>query len=595
MRWNLINLAKAKLLSSLDRQFALHLAGPGQPAELYATLALVRRSLGLGHIGCALEDLCQSRYLSPDGPLEFEAPAVEELLKILSRTSFLGGPGDYRPLVLEGGLLYLHKYHRYQQRLITLVRERLDRPSHSLDPATLADLDRWFPTGPWEGQKLAAGLALAQEFFLLTGGPGTGKTTTAFWVLTLAQARRLRSGKEPLKLALLAPTGKAAARLSESVAAQLAHHAPALDPLLAACLKVEAQTIHRFLGFLPQGQGRFLYHQENQSDRELVLVDEASMVDLPLFVKLLEAIPLGAQVILMGDPDQLAAVESGAVFKDLTQDQDLRRPSVRLKQSLPPAVELGALGPKLLDHRLRLTYSHRFAEQTGIGQLAQALRTGDETAWDHFVNSGDLAQKPASSPLQLGQSLELWVKEQEPYRPLLNAKDPSAALGAIKRVQLLCALREGPFGVSGLNRRLQELLFPGTLWDQLPIRPILITANDPDLGLFNGDPGVILGGQAWFEGPQGPRAVALSLLPPHEPAFALTVHKSQGSEYEEVALVLPPTTQEILSLELLYTALTRAKKRFLLLGERPVFEGALKVRSTRRSGLREALWGEGEG
>lgn len=598
MNWTLKNLRESGVIDSLDRQFALALGGPGAEDHLLCTLALLRRSLGLGHVAASLEGLCQQTYQTAKGPVEFFTPRPDELRRSLEKSGRLGTPGLYRPMILDQGLLYLQKYHRYQERLQVNLKARLEQPPLALDPITQGALEARFPKAgeSWREQPLAVALALTQRFFLLTGGPGTGKTTTAFAILVLAQERALRTLGRPLKVALLAPTGKAAARLGQSVARQRAE----LEPILAKHLEVEAQTLHRFLGFDPRQPHQFFHHAGNLADRDLVLVDEASMIDLPLFVKLLEALPLGAQVILMGDPDQLAAVESGSVLKDLCQDQDSRKPTSALAPYLPKKVELGPPGPRLLDHRLRLEESHRFDPKAGIGRLAQAIRLGEEGAWGLLGEEGPLAQRSVKTPLELEAALKAWLLEGRHYERLLSTNDPAQALAALGQVQVLCALREGPFGVAGINPLVQRLVFGDQGWDNLSHRPILIGANEPDLELYNGDLGVILrspkgrqGDQAWFEGPQGPRSVPLALLPPYEPAFALTVHKSQGSEYDQVALVLPPTSQEILSQELLYTALTRAKKSFLLLGERPVFEGALKVRSTRRSGLKDALWGEG--
>lgn len=588
MNWDIKTLHQARLISSLDRHLALNLAPQGGPVQ--TALALLSRALRQGHVAQDLTQLCETQLLGPEGWEEVAAPSQSELRQAVEQSPLVGQSGDFKPLIFDQGALYFQKYHRYERRLIENLTARLEQPRRELSPALeqawKAQFKNQAPLN--QGQPLAGLLAALQPLLLLTGGPGTGKTTTAFKIMAGMQQARLEAGAPPLKIRLVAPTGKAAARLGQSISAQ----ASALSGPLAAALPQKAETIHRFLGFNPFEPAQFRHHAAYPVDLDLLILDEASMVDLPLFVKLLEAVPTEAQVVFMGDPDQLASVESGAVLADLAQDRDSRGLSQEMHQILgayAPDGDGEAPGPPLLDHRIRLSVSHRFDAERGIGRLAEAVRLGKTPLLD-YLHSEETGHQDHANLLE-DQLLALLKQENQ---GLLQAKTPEAALEAQKGFGLLCALRQGRFGVAGVNDLAEREFGKGQLF--YPYRPILIDQNAYHLGLANGDLGICLEGaggvlEVWFEGPQGPVSFAPALLPAHSSAYALTVHKSQGSEFERVTLLLPQQFSEPLSKELVYTALTRAKARFDLLGPLEVFEQAAAAQVPRHSGLGRLLWG----
>ncbi|MDT8445373.1 MAG: exodeoxyribonuclease V subunit alpha [bacterium] len=591
MKWDLKSLSEGGLLCALDRQLAQRLIPEGGPVQ--TALALLSYALTQGHVGLDLSQLLRSQWPLAEGVLELSPPSAQELEAALNSHPLVGAPLEYKPLIWDGKRLYFQKYFDYQQRLIANIQDRLAQPSAPLTAELLKAHREAFAglAALNQGQPLAALLAAVMPFFILTGGPGTGKTTTAFKMLLLLQQSRLDQGQAPLKIQLVAPTGKAAARLGESMNAQKV----GLQRELAESLPDQAQTLHRFLGYQPFSPQDFLHHQGFLAEVDLLLLDEASMVDLPLFVKLLEALPVECKVILMGDPDQLASVESGAVLGDLAQDKDprgLRQSFAEQLAELAPEGPFEAAGPALLDHRLRLKQSHRFDPNRGIGRLAEAVRL-DHSPLLPLLQSEQTEHLEVKDPAAFKTQVERLLKAG--LKPMHQSLDPTQALAAQRKFQLLTALRLGPYGVEGVN------LIGEGLWGHnqsfYPHRPILITQNAPHLGLSNGDLGLCLPDaqavlKVWFEGPEGPRAVPLALLPAHQSAYALTVHKSQGSEFDQVVLALPEVFCEPLCRELVYTALTRAKTRFCLLGSAEVFEEAVRQSATRHSGLGAAFWGE---
>jgi exodeoxyribonuclease V alpha subunit len=461
-------------------------------------------------------------------------------------------------------------------------------------------LDHLFPPRPdatpdW--QKLAVALALENRLTLISGGPGTGKTTTVAALLAC-----LLATDPELRIALAAPTGKAAARLIEA----LGSRAGGLPAELQARLPREAHTVHRLLGVTPE-PGRFRHHAGNPLAVDVLVVDEASMLDLALATRLVEAVPPGARLILLGDKDQLAAVEAGAVFAELSASPALGAACVaRLAEisgipahAIVPPVEGSAAGP-LADCVVWLTASHRFAADSGIGRLAALIREGDGAGAVDCLAGGDpalgwLDAAPAFAAMQAG------------YRPYLDAlragAGPAGLFAAFDAFRVLCPLREGPRGVAAVNEALARWLRgslahpadPGPLSPWFPGRPVMVLRNDPALGLFNGDVGLCLAeasGEILVHFPDGTggwRTLPPLRLPEHETALAMTVHKAQGSEFGEVLVLLPEQPVRVMSRELLYTAVTRARERVTLAGPGAVIEAACVTPTRRYSGLQDRL------
>ena len=472
-------------------------------------------------------------------------------------------PTPLLPLVLDAqGRIYLRRYFEYERQLAQALCERAAHTAkiQATADAILANLD--------PEQQRAVTAALAHRFTLVTGGPGSGKTFSVARMLAALATGAQAQGK-PLHIALVAPTGKAAARLGESLRAQLGK----LDmpDAVAEHIPHDAQTVHRLLGVSPwRAQPRF--DHATPLPHDVVVVDEVSMLDLPLMAKLVDALRCDARLILLGDPDQLSAVEAGNVLGAL--------------------VEAAHTGP-LHDCHVALVHSHRFGADSALGALAAAITQGDaDTALRTLAAAGDVTLAEAERTTQLADVAAAH------YQPMLAADSPAAALHAARGFRVLTALRHGPSGCLALDAAIAARLqrTAGVRGDAQAWRGrlILVTANRPELGLFNGDTGVIwpdVDGtlKAWFEsGDAAPRALPVTALPPHEGAFALTVHKAQGSEFGHVALVTGPDSA-VLTRELLYTGVTRARAGVTLYSNADILRAGIARRTLRMTGLADRL------
>ncbi len=473
--------------------------------------------------------------------------------------------GEPAPLVLSGARLYLHRFYDYELRLADNLRALAAQSATERQAAEL--LDVWFPAvdAQPDPQREAARMALSSRLTIITGGPGTGKTTTVARIVGLL----LSCSGVSLKIALAAPTGKAAVRLQES----LQQHLPGL-PLSAELKQAfpeRAQTVHRLLG-VRRHATRFSHTRDNPLPWDVVVIDEASMVDLALMCKLVDALRDGARLVLLGDKDQLSSVESGAVLGDCVR-------------SLPQRV-------------VALRRSYRFA-----GRLADFAAAVNDGAAARAV---DLLSRPESSVSRGDESWQLLMEQA--YGAYLAAVAAATAVAAypelfalFARFRVLCALRHGPRGAAGFNERIERYLIGGGMIpggrEWYPGRPVIITRNDYALGLYNGDIGLCLpdprrdGATAvWFEQRgKAPRPLLPVQLPASETAWAMTVHKSQGSEFDQVVIVLPEAPNRILSRELLYTAVTRARKQVILLADDEALTAAIDRPTVRCSGLAERL------
>ncbi|MEY1660779.1 exodeoxyribonuclease V subunit alpha [Isoalcanivorax beigongshangi] len=510
----------------------------------------------------------------------------------------VGIPGDTALLIRDGERLYLARDWQAEAQVLWAIRARL--PWRTLPGGVLAQhAAALFPAGHGDGldwQKVAAMHGVLRPFAVITGGPGTGKTWTVarLLALRLLTARALDPHASLPRIRLAAPTGKAAARLTESLQASLAELALPED--IRAALPSEAVTLHRLLGIGRDGRPR--HNAQHPLLVDQVVVDEASMVDLGLMTQLLRALPADAGVCLVGDRDQLASVEAGAVLADLCRlATGAYSPDYAARlaaEGLP--VPAAAQRPEQ-DLVVRLTRVHRFGERSGIAELATALREQDDTALAALRQAppADLGWLPAQRPEVLQQALAA-------LRPVVQVAaegaDPAAVLAAFGRFRVLCALRRGPWGVEQFNQELVRALRQGGLaaGEWYPGRAVLLTRNDWALGLFNGDAGITVRDPAdgslkvAFATLDGAvRLVAPVRLPSHEEAWAMTIHKSQGSEFEQVLVVLPDQDSPLLTRELLYTAVTRARRRLQVAGPAGLLAQAARREVQRQSGLAERL------
>lgn len=605
-------------LRDLDLHFARFMGecAEAASAEFVLAAALVSRATGDGHICINLAALAgQPISVDPEMPSDdvtpaITAPALNDWLAALTASGVVGhadSEADAYPLVLDAAhRLYLARYWRYEQDLAASLRARIDGLCDGVDEARLAQgLARLFPEpnpdpGP-DWQKIAAAAAVLKRFTVISGGPGTGKTTTVTRLLALLIDQR---PLEPPRIALAAPTGKAAARLTESIRG--ARGALDADPGVIERIPTEATTLHRLLGWRPGG---YRHDTRHPLHLDVLVVDEASMVDLPMMARVAAALPAPARLVLLGDKDQLASVEAGNVLGDIcgggadpAYSADLHACLCRLA-GLPE--DTPAARAAIADSVVLLTRSYRFGTDSGIGRLARCVNEGDADAARALLDSGDYSDigwQPFSAS---GPPAALLNEAAERYRAFLEAPTPTDALAALNRFRVLCALKHGPLGVNAVNRAIEQrlarlgLIRPGHRW--YAGRPIMVTRNDYGLRLYNGDVGIVLpdhdaGGRltAFFPTPDGGlRRVFPRRLSAVETVFAMTVHKSQGSEFGEVLLMLPGADAPVMTRELVYTGITRAREHVTLCGVAPALD-AVRRRTRRRSGLRDALWGDAD-
>ena len=596
------------LFSEMDLQFARfvgRISGHSDRA-LSLAAALASRATGNGHVCLDLRTVA-GQALDPESIPEnpFSCPDLPAWLESLENADAVGRPGDDAPLILdEQHRLYLFRYWEYEHLLVERILEWTENDPDCPDEAYLKEgLDGLFrgqDASEPNWQEVACFTAAIRKFCVVSGGPGTGKSTVVSRILALLALFERGSA---FRTALTAPTGKAAQRLQEAVRAGVGDLP--LPSSIRETLPSEASTIHRLLG--PVAGSPFFHHNAaNPLAVDGVIVDEASMVDLPLMSKLVQALPSHARLILLGDQDQLASVEAGAVLGDLCDrgtphfhgDAFCRRYHEITGQLIP-----GGAGPAVRDSLVRLEKNYRFGQTSGIGIVSRAVNRGDGDGAIEVLENGpqdDVHWVRLPDPQNLPAALKKAVVSG--YRACLETHDPLQAFLELERFRILCAVRRGPFGVLSLNRiaegilRAERLIRPEGLWYRG--RPILILRNDYTLGLFNGDMGLILpdedsGGdlRAFFRTQDGSlRKIHPARLPEHETVFAMTVHKSQGSEFEEVILLLPDQPSPVLTRELIYTGLTRARRKVAVWGRADVFVEGVSRRIVRSSGLRDALW-----
>lgn len=595
------SLSDATVLAAADVRTALALGrlAPRTTEPVHVAAALAVRAVRLGHVYVDLATAATT--VAPDdeeievdlSALPWPDPATWPGAVADSPLTSVGddGPTD-RPLRLIGSRLYLDRYWRHERAIVADLSARAGGQAPAVDRAALTEgLERLFaptsgdpnpddPKPPEDLQRVAAATAVERRFSVVAGGPGTGKTTTVARILALLHEQAAALGQPPPRVALAAPTGKAAARLSEAVHAEAA----ALDTsetVRAALVATPASTLHRLLGWRPGSRSRFRHDAANQLPHNVVIVDESSMVGLSMMARLLDAVRPNARLVLVGDPRQLASVEAGAVLGDIVG-------------SAMPGITV-------------LRRVHRYGG--GIARVAAAIEAGDGDQVIEALRSSpddvqwlvlDPTADPTRSPDLVGVRSAVVATARRVVAAAQTGDGP-AALDALGSVQVLCAHRRGPAGAALWRAEIERWLrsaIPGygaSAW--YPGRPLIVTENDYGLGVFNGDTGVVVA--EVVDGAERLRAVferrgeLLSVRPTRlasvESLYAITIHKAQGSQFGQVIVCLPQPTSPVLTRELLYTAVTRAQEQLTVVGTEAAVRAAVARPVARASGLTEAL------
>jgi len=611
-------LSTTGIFSEMDLHFAgfiLRFCVDPDP-DIFLAAALVSRATANGDICLNLDSVSETIVLEEQaghGPV-FCPPSGKWRQQLKAHTA-VGKPGDRCPLILDDhNRLYLYRYWEYETKLSSAIHDRATGELSDFNPGKVkACLDRLFPASDAgvDYQKVAAVTALLKRFSVITGGPGSGKTHAIAGILALILEC---TGRDKLDISLTAPTGKAAARLGQSIL-QAKEHLNCSRSLKDG-IPGEVFTIHRLLRPIT-GTPYFRYNRDNLLPADVVVVDEASMVDLALMSKLLQAVARHARLLIVGDKDQLASVEAGSVLGDICDRQVIHGFSKDFLEHIEKLTgiskkyftQASANSPGLQDCIGILQKSYRFSSQSGIGAISRAINFGD------IEKSMALLKNPLETAVSWSEiSSQNKLRSQlapiiiNGYRKYLTIKDPMLAMGAFNEFKILCALKIGPFGVESVNNLAEQVLIRENLIGDHPAgshpwykgRPVMITRNDYSLGLYNGDIGITLPDpdasddqlHVYFQDASGGvRRFLPHRLPEHETVYAMTVHKSQGSEFDHVILILPDKDYPLMTRELVYTGLTRARQKVSIWGTEPVLTTAISRKIERSSGLREALWG----
>ena len=610
--------------SEMDVYFAEFIDGLGEKSDSHVKLAaaLVSKAVASGSICVDLSHLAAMSPTLPNGEISTARyPDLDQWESALGNHPAVGPPASRHPLILDDRhRLYLFRYWEYESKLALNIQNRVQQvvAEDDIDINLLKDgLRRYFPVKAEQGvdwQKVAGLASVLKRFCVITGGPGTGKTFTVARILAL----NLEQADGNLSIALTAPTGKAAAKLGDTL--RRSRDSLECRQSIRDAIPLETSTIHRLLGPMA-GSPYFRYNVDHRLDVDLVIVDEASMVDLALMSKLVQALPDQARLILIGDKDQLASVEAGAVLGDICDRNRLHPYSVSFTEqvkrisgeTLVSDPQISAVDPGIQDNIIHLMTNYRFGDRCGLdefgaavnlGNTNEAIRTLEDTRTD-----SDLQWHSVGSIRELQRGLKETIVRG--YGPYLSAGDPGRALAHFGRFRLLCAVKKGPFGVAEMNRYIESVLRERRLirndkkyghW--YAGRPVMVTRNLYELGLYNGDTGIALkdteSGDPYLKVffPDNDyvfKKIPVNRLTDCETAFATTVHKSQGSEYESLHFILPGKDATVLTRELIYTAVTRARRVVTIWGDRQVLNTAIERQIDRNSGLRDMLWSSPKG
>jgi len=602
---------QAGVLNPADVHTAETVCRIGQESDdrVRLALALTVRALRNGSVCIDLRTVHTTAFDEVEAAIDIATlpwPKPEEWIEVCRASALVAYGADEpggRPLRLAGGLLYLERYWQQEELVRVQLQRRFTAPPPEIDQSRLAAaLARLFDheglaSGRADNQQLAAAVSALGRVSVVAGGPGTGKTTTVARLLALLQDQP----GPALRIALAAPTGKAAARLEEAVRAATAQLEPEDQSRLG---DVTASTLHRLLGSLPSNRSRFRHDATNQLPHDVVIVDEMSMVSLTLMARMLDAVRPSARLVLVGDPDQLSSVEAGAVLADIARAPGA--PDMGLGQRL---VELGLIADSEeapVHGVVQLTHTWRFGG--AIDALARAIRAADADAAIAVLRSGagdvqfrevDLEAAPTEASARALAGMTVQVRAAGvAMLEAARSGDVAGALAALDRHRLLCAHRRGPYGVLRWGLEVERWLaeaIPGYGEDGewYVGRPVLVTANDYEMSLYNGDTGVIVetsdGVRAAFARGAAPRLFSPVRLDAIQTVHAMTVHRAQGSQFDSVSFVIPPPESPLLTRELLYTAVTRARRQVLLIGSAEAVRRAIERPANRASGLRHRL------
>ena len=583
---------------NIHRQFARFFKDP----EVEPYIFELSRMLMEGHI-CIDPLSIDLETLKEAGYEEIPAPDV------MDRSALISNGEERTPFVYANKRLYMQRYYFYETLILERIQgfsdyEKDTKEERLTELIRLKDVIEGLFTGSsdLEGkvdwQWLAALTTVLHDFSIITGGPGTGKTTTVAKVLSLL----LHINKD-LRIALCAPTGKAAARMAESLRRAATDNAPFIKEAFQA---LAPASIHRLLGTIT-GSPNFKHNRDQPLEADVIIVDEASMIDVALMAKLMDAIAAGTKLILLGDKDQLASVEAGSLFGDLCNAlpelNEFSGPFLHEVEALLPS---GAILPTayngkntehlLFEHIVELQHSHRFSDEAGIGKFSKAVLNNLPEQIESFFDNHD--PQVTIDPVYDIETFEQFVLG---YTDFLEEPDIQMALRKINRLRVLCAIRDTSLGVDAINRRIENILKkkkglrPYEVFYQN--RPVMVTGNNRQLNLFNGDIGIIRADEAgvmraWFEAADGTvRSVLPGFIGSLETAFAMTIHKSQGSEFNKVLVLLPEKAQasKMLTRELLYTAVTRAREQVVIQGGHSVILEAAAIGIHRGSGVIQRL------
>jgi len=584
--------------SPLGKQFARFIAeqaGVAHDSLLARSAAWLVDGHGQGDVCLNLRQLAEQAW--PAQPTDQQAitpPLAAWQSQLLARNC-VGKAGEYAPLIVDGDRLYLYRLWHDEISVADGIHNRITTKTAVDEQRLQQGLQRLFPpsnNGETNWQKVAAALAVCHAFSVIAGGPGTGKTRSLLSVLAL-----LLEQNPQMRIRLAAPTGKAAARMMEAIGNAKA--SLVADEAVRALIPEQASTLHRLLGYTPRG---WQHDARHPLQLDCLVVDEASMIDLPMMARLLRTLPPSARLILLGDRDQLASVEAGSVLGDITgHGHSISYDSTTLHRLSRLSGETivqhnDTPSPPIANTIALLQKSYRFQSDSAIGTLASHVNHGAVNAAMQCLND------EASNGLTWWHNLSdhaLVAHAVACYLPYMQQNSVAAAFAAFEQFRVVCALREGERGTLAINRAIGAALQQHGVASNGHGTPVLITSNHYDLNLFNGDTGLLWRDddgllRAHFRQADNLlRALPAALLPAYQPAWAMTVHKCQGSEFERVMLLLPEHGGEaVVTRALLYTAITRARSHFMLAGAADTIAQAIRHSIKRSTGLSERLqWG----
>jgi len=608
----------SKTLSYIDKHFAEYIQeiSTTNDFEIHLAATLVSWSTRTGSVCLDLNKVAgEQLFESAEVSQSIIGPKLNEWIDKLNICSAVGKPGDYKPLILDSqNRLYFYRYWEYEKSIADSIKERIQSNVVNIDYQILKEsVNRIFgneDTIEMNLQKLASISAVLKRFCVISGGPGTGKTTTVAKILALLIEQ---AGENEINILLCAPTGKAAASLSETI--RTAKTTINCDEFVKNSMPDDAFTIHRLLKSIP-GSPYFRHDKNNPLSADAVVIDEASMVDVALMAKLFLSIPDEAKIILVGDKDQLSSVEAGSALGDICDRETVRSISKQAAKELDRFFDKENTNTSIIPQQIRglqehifvLNKNYRFHKDSGIGGLSRSINNGDsKTGLNMLMDPDDKGIELREVYDQETLYAALKEKVIQGYSPYLSAHDPCQVVDLFNQFKILCVLRSGPFGVAHINQLAERILQENGLIrisERQPEhmykgRPILITRNDYSQRLFNGDSGIILPEPGIKNGKlkaifplkkNETKQVSMHRLPEHETVYAMTIHKSQGSEFNDVLIILPDKYYPILTRELIYTGITRAINSVTIWGKKEILNEAISHKIERTSGLRDSLW-----